>query len=566
MSHPYKADAKKAHDAKLKSYGAKDGGSKPKNWAGFEALNTDSQAGRAPTSSTEYEAPERRIQRKKGGAVKGAQSLKRLDKAPRKGKDMGGARVGPVPSADKQQEDMDPTTKFMQGKMSPNTMRKKGGRIAKAAGGSLEDILAGIADSIFGAEEEAPAASATSRPGARPASRHAAPTRHVERAGRAPVVRQRVTEVEHPVDIPRPPRRPAMGSAAGRPFADPGAAENLELGYHGYNQHPKQEGYETALGLPRDEASMRSFLDREMGRSDAAPVSFGSGAPSMAATGAPDESGMRSFLESQGIGRQPEVELSTPELTRMYNRKKGGRVQDFEARSHESQAGQGLRRAKGGKMSEMEWEHSKKDLTQDKKLAKKHGMSMEKWEKSDLDKKHDKQQSTEGLKRGGRTKRADGGGAWEDYGGAENGGSSSKGGKSKKGGSVVNVIIGGMPGQQQQNGAMDALINAAMAAQAAGGPPPGAMPPPPPPAAPPQGGAPMMAAPPMMPPQMPPQAGPGGPPMPRKSGGSVQVPYKKPGRTSDGYPALDFGSGSGFGRKQKADSYGTKGPNSKNNY
>ena len=57
---------------------------------------------------------------------------------------------------------------------------------------------------------------------------------------------------------------------------------------------------------------------------------------------------------------------------------------------------------KGGKVSEMEWEHSKKDLEQDKKLAKKHGMSMEKWEKSALDKKHDKQQSTEGLKSGGK--------------------------------------------------------------------------------------------------------------------------------------------------------------------
>ena len=61
---------------------------------------------------------------------------------------------------------------------------------------------------------------------------------------------------------------------------------------------------------------------------------------------------------------------------------------------------------RGGKISHMEWEHSKKDLSEDKKLAKKHGMSLEKWEKSKLDEKHDKQQSTKGLKRGGR---ADGG-------------------------------------------------------------------------------------------------------------------------------------------------------------
>ena len=191
---------------------------------------------------------------------------------------------------------------------------------------------------------------------------------------------------------------------------------------------------------------------------------------------------------------------------------------------------------KGGKIPHMEWEHSKADLEQDKKLAKKHGMSMEKWEKSALDKKHDKQQSTEGLKKGGRAKRAAGGALMDDDDAPKSHG------KKGAGKTTVNIIIGGGPGGQQ-----------------AAPPPmmgPGALPPMAPPPAPPAG--------PAMPPPgaMPPPAG--GPPpqlppgmMMRKDGGKVQVPYKKPGR-KDGYPAMDFGAGNGFGRKQKIDAYGDK--------
>jgi hypothetical protein len=73
-----------------------------------------------------------------------------------------------------------------------------------------------------------------------------------------------------------------------------------------------------------------------------------------------------------------------------------------------SQSGDGMK--KGGKVSEKEWEASKTDMKQDKKLAAKRGMSYEAWEKSAADKKHDAQQSMKGLKKGGMTKMATGGG------------------------------------------------------------------------------------------------------------------------------------------------------------
>lgn len=65
---------------------------------------------------------------------------------------------------------------------------------------------------------------------------------------------------------------------------------------------------------------------------------------------------------------------------------------------------------KGGKVPMAKFEHSKADLAQDKKLAAKRGMSLESWEKSAADKKHDTQQSMKGLKKGGMTKMAKGGG------------------------------------------------------------------------------------------------------------------------------------------------------------
>jgi hypothetical protein len=205
-----------------------------------------------------------------------------------------------------------------------------------------------------------------------------------------------------------------------------------------------------------------------------------------------------------------------------YALKKGGRV----------------KKAAGGKMSKIEWEHSKKDLAQDKKLAKKHGMKLEKWEHSKLDEKHDRQQSTEGLRSGGRAKR--------DRGGAVSG----------KGRTTVNIIVGagGKPQDQMGAGNIPPVPGIPVGTRPQMPPPPAY----PPPMAPPMMGAPMGAPPPMAPPPAPPMGAgpmvaPGGMPLPRKAGGraNADVPVKTPGRTPEGYPKMDYGAGSGKGRRQK---------------
>lgn len=190
------------------------------------------------------------------------------------------------------------------------------------------------------------------------------------------------------------------------------------------------------------------------------------------------------------------------------------------------------------------------------------------------------------LKKGGRVKKAFGG-SFADMGGDTGGDSDNKmSRRSGKGTPNSNVTInisppaspmpGGAPPQQMTAGGPPPgmprpQIAAAGAPGAPGGMPPMGAPGMPPMGAPPMGGMPPMGGAPggMLPMGAPGGMGPapgGMPPMMRKDGGKVQVPYKKPGRKGD-YPAMDFGSGSGFGRKQKKDAYGEKPtPYNKDNY
>jgi hypothetical protein len=184
-------------------------------------------------------------------------------------------------------------------------------------------------------------------------------------------------------------------------------------------------------------------------------------------------------------------------------------------------ASRGFMRKAGGRLPMEEWEHSKADLSQDRKLAKKHGMSMEKWEKSKLDEKHDKQQSTKGLKAGGRLAKKDGGCAT----GYAEGGSPKKSKSKKDGKTHINIMIAAGGAKEPGAEARPAM-------------PPGALPAMPP------------ALPPGMPP-MPPAMPPGPPPMP--PGGMPPAGFKDGGHV---YPAMHYGAGSGEGRLEKVEKYG----------
>lgn len=158
-----------------------------------------------------------------------------------------------------------------------------------------------------------------------------------------------------------------------------------------------------------------------------------------------------------------------------------------------------------------------------------------------LDRSRSAEQETGGYKKGGRTKRATGGGVFSGPGypgkvpGAVGGRTAhARGGKAGKGKTDINIVIAaGKPA-----GAGDMMP---------GGPTP--PPPKPVPVPPPAAGGPPPAGMPMQMPPMPPQGGAGGPPM----GGMPPMPRKAGGRTYRSYKDMDAGAGSGVGRLEKTE-------------
>jgi hypothetical protein len=517
MAHEYAKEAKALHEKKLKSYGKDDKAlgskDKAKNRAGFDALNTNEQAGMRPLNKPASMSDETnpRIMRKKGGKVVGAQSLKRLDKAPRKGKAVGGQmmgtgqRIGAIPSPQTQQENFDPQLRGRPGETAPGTMRKKGGKVM----GGQQDY-------------EARSHESQGSQGLRPREGH-------RKGGKIQDYEARSDDSQ---------------GVSGKPVRHSNAKGGSA--YHeGHMSKGQKYGAARTSGETKGEldSAMRALkygnkkkAEKELGRAQGhtRKTEYYTGRATGGKAEHPDEAEDKALIRKMVKAKDLKMKDGGAAKRKKYEDGGGKLPSPYEAMES------------AGRLKEIRSKDTREPSESE---------AAETYNREGANAVHD----MEARKQGGRTKKATGG-AFSDYMG-EDSSSHKSGGKSGKGKTTVNVIIGGNPEQQQPQGpnpmALAALLGAARGG--AGGPPqqlppPGAGPQLPPAmaggpsAAPAMGGAlPAMAS----------GAGamPPGGPMPRKDGGSVQVPYKKPGRKGE-YPAMDFGAGGGFGRKQKIDAYG----------
>ena len=517
MAHEYAKDAKASQERKLKSYGGtsssadmpdKDGDAT--NFAGFPALNTNKQAGRAPLNSKEYIPPEvtARMARKKGGRVSGAASLKRLDKAPRGKSQMKGTgqRIGQIPSGTTQQEEFDPTTRFNPGEMSEMAPRKKGGKVNYK--GHQQDY-------------EARSHESQGSQGLRPREGHkkggsAYHEGHMNKGEKYGAAR---TSGETKGELDSAMRALKYGNKA-KAEKELGRAQGHTRKTEYYTGRAK--GGAAFEGSAKDEREDKK-LEKKYGMSHKEWE-----ASDMDKKHDKQESmkGLKKGGRAKyGDGGMPSVEESLRSAERLKELRRSG------PRKLGSGASNADKNALGELLRAPTASEYRKGNLGDGEYA---------------------------MKRGGRAKRADGG-PLMGLGDKEEGKTSKKG----NGKTTVNIMLG-QPQPQMPGGAPPQQLTAGgpppPLPQPPMGPPPGGMPP----MGPPPGGMPPMGPPPGGPMGGMPPMGPGGMPMMRADGGKVQVPYRKATK-KDGYLQTKFGN-NGFGRKEKSEAYGLGPTKSKNNY
>lgn len=522
--HEYAKAAREGAAKKVKSYSKTDPMSKvdSSTWTPPEPEGSQKQTGMRPISPRAF---------KRGGKVVGEAAKMRADRKPRKAK--GGEAMPPVDRFINR--DLKKANEYRDGPKHVGALKRGGKAEPKCMGGRSKKAIGGVPYGGAG-NPEMPSSSVNKYSPARKAGGriHKAGAGMIEDSKKAMVAANdpHVKDAKTTVSQPAPEQK----KAGGRTKKEDGGwlqkgINRLRdaVGLDSPDYAPKSTGKETTQYKVSDEdrAALAKMAD---GRSNQE---------------AQRKSGGRTKKQAGG------PMLAGP-VSPMLMRRRMDPVPT-------SVAGPAaMPRKKGGKVSEMAWEHSKADLNQDKKLAKKHGMSMEKWEKSALDKKHDEQQSTEGLKKGGRAKRKDGGKVFS--------------GESYPG--KIPGVVGGRTARKSGGRAKGSNISITVAPQVASphpmaGPAGGPMVPPaglnpaalagmgrPNPAMPPAGGAgvdPNLIAAlaagrggagpaPMAPPQPPPMA--------RKAGGRAYRTYKD----------MDAGAGSGLGRMEKTEIQENKRP------